>query len=86
MKKAAPTTIRALFGKNLKLLRCKRNISQERLAEIADLHRTYVSSVERGERNISLENIEKLANALDYDIRLLYTPEEEESNDESTSR
>jgi transcriptional regulator with XRE-family HTH domain len=39
-------------------------ISQEKLADLADLHRTYVSSVERGKRNISLLNIERLAGAL----------------------
>lgn len=52
------------FGK---IVRSKRNalgISQEKLAEIAGLHFTYVSSVERGERNLSLSNIAKLAKAL----------------------
>ncbi len=83
MKKAAPESIRTLFAKNLRLLRHKKNMSQEQLAEVADLHRTYVSSVERGERNISLDNIEKLANALDSDIRILLTPEDE-SLDENT--
>ncbi|MDD4915420.1 MAG: helix-turn-helix transcriptional regulator [Methylococcales bacterium] len=85
MKKANPESIRALFARNLKLLRHKKNMSQEQLAEVADLHRTYVSSVERGERNISLDNIEKLANALESDIRILLTPENE-SIDESTPR
>ena len=52
------------FGKRLRMTRQKKGISQERLAELAGLHRTYVSSVERGERNISLLNIERLATAL----------------------
>jgi transcriptional regulator with XRE-family HTH domain len=52
------------FGKRLRQVRQKKGISQEKLAELAGLHRTYVSSVERGERNISLLNIEKLAQAL----------------------
>jgi transcriptional regulator with XRE-family HTH domain len=52
------------FGKRLREVRARKGISQERLAELAGLHRTYVSSVERGERNISLVNIESLAAAL----------------------
>lgn len=49
-------------------------ISQEELAELSGLHRTYVSSVERGIKNISIDNMEKLANALGVDIRELLTP------------
>lgn len=52
------------FGKRLRDVREKVGISQEKLAEKANLHRTYVSSVERGKRNISLVNIERLAAAL----------------------
>ncbi len=52
------------FGQRLREVRKGRGISQEKLAELAGLHRTYVSSVERGERNISLLNIESLARAL----------------------
>lgn len=46
-----------------------RKVSQEKLAAQAGLHRTYVSSVERGERNISLVNIERLAGALEVPLR-----------------
>ena len=60
-----PSKIQVAFGENLKKVRTKTSISQEKLAELAGLHRTYVSSVERGERNVSLETIEKLASALD---------------------
>ena len=52
------------FGKRLREVRTGKGISQEKLAELAGLHRTYVSSVERGGRNISLVNIESLARAL----------------------
>jgi transcriptional regulator with XRE-family HTH domain len=52
------------FGQRLREIRAKIGVSQEKLAELAALHRTYVSSVERGKRNISLVNIEKLARAL----------------------
>lgn len=53
-----------MFGKQLRKLRLKNKVSQEQLAEIADLHRNYVGGVERGERNVSLVNIVKLARAL----------------------
>jgi transcriptional regulator with XRE-family HTH domain len=52
------------FGKRLREVREGVGVSQEKLAEMAGLHRTYVSSVERGKRNISLLNIERLAGAL----------------------
>lgn len=61
--------IRVQFGERLREIRLKAGVSQEKLAELADLHRTYVSSVERGERNISLENIGRLAEALQIEIR-----------------
>ena len=59
------------FGKRLRQLREKVGVSQEKLAEMAHLHRTYVSSVERGKRNISLVNIERLAHALGVSLREL---------------
>jgi transcriptional regulator with XRE-family HTH domain len=52
------------FGEKLRRVRERKEISQEKLAELAGLHRTYVSSVERGKRNISILNIHKLALAL----------------------
>lgn len=52
------------FGRRLRELRLSCGLSQEALADLADLHRTYVGSVERGERNVSLKNIHALANAL----------------------
>jgi transcriptional regulator with XRE-family HTH domain len=55
---------RKLFGKRLRELRVQRKLSQEKLAELADLHRNYVGGIERGERNVALVNIVKLANAL----------------------
>ena len=55
---------RQLFGANLRQQRQNAGLSQEALAHLADLDRTFVSSVERGMRNISLENIMKLSRAL----------------------
>ncbi len=52
------------FGTTVSNLREKSNISQEKLAELSSLHRTYISSVERGQRNVSLLNIIKIAKAL----------------------
>jgi transcriptional regulator with XRE-family HTH domain len=58
------SSILATIGSNIKFYRKKLGLSQEQLADLADLHRTYVGSVERGERNISALNIEKLAAVL----------------------
>lgn len=56
------------FGQRLRQARLKAGVSQEKLADLAGLHRTYVSSVERGLRNISLENIDRLATALGVEM------------------
>lgn len=58
------TPIRKAFGLKVRMRRFEVGITQEELAEKADLHPTYVGSVERGERNISLENIVSIASAL----------------------
>ena len=56
------------FGKNLKRLRLEKGISQESLAFAADLDRTYIPSIEKGLRNVSITVVEKLAIALNADI------------------
>ena len=56
------------FGNKVKLIRQDLGISQEELSFRSNLHRTYISSIELGKRNVSLVNIEKLAKALDCEI------------------
>jgi len=58
------TSITAQFGASVRSLRFRLGISQEELAERADLHRTYIAGIEAGGRNITLKNIDKLARAL----------------------
>jgi transcriptional regulator with XRE-family HTH domain len=65
---------RIVFGKRLRELRLERNLSQEKLAELAELHRNYVGGVERGERNVSLVNIVKLAHGLNVRATKLIEP------------
>lgn len=62
------TEILKIFGNNVRTFRRLLNISQEELAFKADLHRTYIGMIERAEKNITLINIEKIANALEVEI------------------
>ena len=59
---------------NLRRLRAVQGLSQEALADLAGIHRTYVGSVERAERNVSIDNICRLAAALHVDVRELLAP------------
>ncbi len=70
-------SLQRILADNLKRVRCERGYSQEKLAEIVDLNRTYISGIERGTRNVSLRNIEKIARALELPvIDLLTEPED----------
>lgn len=64
-----------IFGKTLRALREENNLSQEELADIAGLDRSYISGVERGKRNISLRNIYKIAEAIKVPTRKLFEPQ-----------
>ncbi|MBD2596818.1 helix-turn-helix transcriptional regulator [Nostoc spongiaeforme FACHB-130] len=64
--------IKLRFGRSVRKRRRELDLSQEELAEKAELHRTYISSIESGKCNVSLDNIEKLAKALNISIPDLF--------------
>lgn len=68
---SARPSARGIFAENLRKARHAKGLSQEDLAELARLHRTYVGSVERAERNVSIDNMERLAAALGVSLTLL---------------
>ena len=53
-----------ILGENIRILRTEKGLTQEQLAEIANMHRTYIGAIERGDRNVSLKNIVAIAEAL----------------------
>ena len=65
-------SILKFFGKKIRTIRLEQKLSQEELAYKAELHRTYIGMIERGEKNISLLNIEKVAKALGVKIQELF--------------
>ena len=71
-KKSSTADIREKFGFAVKVRREELDLTQEDLAERAGIHRTYLSDVERGTRNVSLVNIERLATALSLPISGLF--------------
>ena len=60
------------FGANVRKYRTSADISQEKLAELSGLHRTYISDVERGTRSISPDNIQKIATSLNVEVYKLF--------------
>ena len=64
MKKQEHSRICTAFGKAIRQARVIRGLSQEKLAEFSDLNRTYIGDIERGKRNVSLVNMQKIATAL----------------------
>ena len=64
--------IKKVFGSNVRYYRMKKSISQEKFAELCGLHRTYISDIECFRRSISLDNIQKIAEALEIDTYKLF--------------
>lgn len=68
-----------VFSINVRNFRLAKGMSQEKLAEASGLHRTYISAVERMRRSISLENIQRIADALGIEVYKLFIEEENEN-------
>jgi transcriptional regulator with XRE-family HTH domain len=64
--------IKLRFGLKLKELRKHKGLSQEKLANLAEIDRTYLPTIEKGERNVSIEVVERLARALEVNIKDLF--------------
>lgn len=73
MPRSPSKSLRAVLAENIKSFRKERSLSQERLAERCGLHRTYIGSVERQERNVTLSTLEVLAQALGVSVEKLIT-------------
>ena len=69
--------IKELFGTNLRKFRTQKEYSQEKFAELCGLHHTYISDIECFQRNVSLENIQKIAEALEIKTYMLLVDEKE---------
>lgn len=67
----------SVFAENVKKYRLQKQLSQEKLAELSNLHRTYISAIEREQRNISIDNIEAIATALEIDAYKLFIESED---------
>jgi transcriptional regulator with XRE-family HTH domain len=70
---APPEEVLAAFGRAVRKVRLERSLTQEGLAEAAGIHPRYVSDIERGRRNVSMVNVERLARALTLDLPMLMT-------------
>lgn len=67
--------IKEVFGSNLRKFRTEKGLSQEKFAERCGLHRTYISDIERFQRNVSLDNIQRIADALQLPAYILLVEE-----------
>jgi transcriptional regulator with XRE-family HTH domain len=77
LRRRAKSSARTVIATNLRRLRKSKGLSQEALADLAGIHRTYVGCVERSEKNISIDSLERLARALNVEVGELVTREVE---------
>ena len=68
-------TLRQVFARNVRVVRVNAGISQERVADEAQLDRTFIGSLERGERNISIDNVERISKVIGYPAHELLRPD-----------
>lgn len=73
MEKSSHTNITEKLGQKIRVERQRRKMSQERLAELADLNRNFIGMVERGESNITVKNLENISKAFNMDIKDLFS-------------
>lgn len=83
MVRQSSDTLRAVLAENIKAFRKQKGLSQEELAEQCGLHRTYIGSVERHERNVTLSTLETLALALGVTVPYMLTEHDLPSNEEN---
>lgn len=83
MVRKSSDSLRAVLAENIKDFRRKKGISQEELAELCGLHRTYIGSVERHERNVTLSTLEVLASTLAVTVAELLTKHKSPSNNKA---
>ncbi len=72
MKKGSHTDLTEKLGQKIRIERMKRKMSQEKLAELAELNRNFIGMVERGETNITVKNLEAIAKAFGMEIKELF--------------
>lgn len=66
--------LQRIFGRNLRAYRKGRGLSQEEFADVLGVHRTYIGGIERGERNLTLKSVERIASCIDLEPLSLLTP------------
>jgi len=74
-EKAGITSTRRILAKKIKLLRFSRGWSQETLAELCGFHRSYIANIESGKHNVSIDNLERIAEAFEVPISELLNPD-----------